>query len=30
MDFWHQADKKNPTVLVSDKDIGGKGRKLQR
>ena len=26
MDFWHQADKKNPTVLVSDKDIGGKGR----
>ena len=26
MDFWHQADKQNPTVLVSDKDIGGKGR----
>ena len=26
MDFWHQADKTNPTVLVSDKDIGGKGR----
>ena len=26
MDFWHQADKANPTVLVSDKDIGGKGR----
>lgn len=26
MDYWHQADKANPTVLVSDKDIGGKGR----
>ena len=26
MDFWHQADAKNPTVLVSNKDMGGKGR----
>ena len=26
MDFWHQADSENPTVLVSDKDLGGRGR----
>jgi len=26
MDFWNQKDAKNPTVLVSDKDLGGKGR----
>ncbi len=26
MDFWHQKDNANPTVLVSDKDLGGQGR----
>ncbi len=26
MDFWHQKDGSNPTVLVSDKDLGGQGR----
>ena len=26
MDYWHQKDALNPSVLVSDKDIGGKGR----
>ena len=25
MDYWNQRDGKNPTVLVSDKDVGGQG-----
>ncbi len=26
MDYWHQENASNPTVLVSDKDLGGQGR----
>lgn len=26
MDFWNRQDNSNPSVLVSDKDLGGKGR----
>lgn len=26
MDFWNQKDATNPSVLVSDKDLGGQGR----
>jgi hypothetical protein len=26
MDFWNQRDASNPSVLVSDKDLGGQGR----